>query len=119
MHCTIKVLISQWHKAVDLFSRSILPVKLDESGHDAPPGIVPMLDRLIASLTHVDYRKRLTDVNVIIRLVDSALRIMDNLALENKHRERKRFYRQKKQDKFLHRMERQAQLALERSQDDA
>ena len=112
-------LLQSWHKAVALYSRSVLPIRMGELGSDAPGGIVPILDGLVAGLTHVDYRRRVIDPNIIIRQIDMALRVIDNRALERKHRERKRLYRQNRRDNFLQNQERLEQLALERSQNDA
>ena len=111
---SLKELLQFWHNTVDMYSRSVLPLLMGASVTEAPPGVLPILDKLVSGLTHVDYRQRSTNLNSIIRQIDSALRVMDHEALERKHRETKRLYKQNRQMKFQRNQNRLEQLAQRR-----
>jgi serine/threonine protein kinase len=66
-----------WDAAMNKLSRAFAPVKIDGAGSNVPAGIAPLLNELLAELTHVDYRKRPT-LDRAQRRLNSARTVLKN-----------------------------------------
>ena len=95
----------QWCSTMDRMSKAFVAVPIDGPGSDVPRGIAPLLNGLVRSLTHVDYRLRPTDLHWVQRKLTSCIRVLENEKLYQK-------YRQEARDERARRIARAAQKEL-------
>lgn len=67
----------EWDAAIAKHGNSFVPVPVNGAGSDVPPGIAPILNEILLSLTHVDYRRR-PNLQWVQRKIASALMVLGN-----------------------------------------
>ena len=93
--------LSEWSHIVDLTKRQVELPRLDGPGSSVPPGINPLLQELLHSLTAVSLRDReRISEEWVIRRIDSAARVANNERADAKARDRKQ---KKRQDRLAQR----------------
>lgn len=71
----------KWCSGMDKLGGAFVPLPIDEAGSNVPRGIAPILNDLLLSLTHADFRKRPLDLHSVSRKINSCIRILDNEVL--------------------------------------
>ncbi|MCK5771164.1 protein kinase family protein [Algiphilus sp.] len=71
------------NRAIDKYSHAVNGVRLTEPDCTVPPGVAPLVEEVIQSLTNIDYRKRMA-LDVVRSRVLSAIRVVANERLYQK-----------------------------------
>lgn len=98
--------IAEWGQIIARTKRQVITPELSSECHPVPASIVDILNRLVQCLTSVDYRDRCIDLTLIVRLVDSACRVLQNAAADAHARAAKAQRRQAHAEKLIRRQER-------------
>jgi serine/threonine protein kinase len=89
-----------WRKALSLHASGISPSKIDGINSTVPPGIAPILNEVLESLTHIDYAKRRINLEFVRRKILSSIKILENQKAYDKNIERQKQERQRREDKL-------------------
>jgi serine/threonine protein kinase len=97
--------VKSWIGCTDVLSKSIVPVPLNGHGGDVPLGISNLLNELVLSLTHVDFRQR-PSIAWVRKRVASALTVLANQKLYEQRRSQQMLFRKNRALKIAKRIER-------------
>jgi serine/threonine protein kinase len=100
--------VAVWESGLRSFGTGVNPVPIDGPGSSAPPGIVPLLQDLVAGLTHIDYRQRPT-LETARHKTWTAITVLQNEHLYQRRLAERRTRRQLRLKKL---MEKQKRLAM-------
>jgi serine/threonine protein kinase len=104
--------LQRWRENMVRFSRSIAQVPMDGPGSAVPPGIGPMLNEIVFSMTHFNLDKRPSSLSWVRSKIASAMRVLQH---EKSYRHRlmlQRSVRQKRLNKIIAREARRNQASL-------
>lgn len=100
-----------WAEEVPKFKHQLEPPTIDCSGHSVPPSLIDILGDTQRRMTLFDYRERLSDLSFVVKRVDSAIRVLENIELDRhlskqreikkQQREQKVAYQKQKLEEFL------------------
>ena len=98
--------VNIWDRELPKFKHVLDPPALNSRGHNLPPAINSLLTDLHLKMTRFDYKDRLSDLQIVLKRVDSAIRILSNIALERKKIEARKRKRELKLLKLRQKQER-------------
>jgi hypothetical protein len=70
--------VNDWHRAIGTFSGSVAPMPINPPGNSVPPAVVALLNEVVRSLTHFDYRNRPNRLEWVRTKIWSAIRTLEN-----------------------------------------
>ena len=70
--------LASWHQTMNKFAYAVLPIPIAGPGSDVPPGIAPILNEILAALTHTDLRCRPKSLEWVRSRIGSAIRALQN-----------------------------------------
>jgi len=82
-----------WTQNIAIYSKGLFCPPLDGPGSTLPKGIAPLLNRVLESLTEVDFTKRQKNLDAVRRTVWSAIRCVEN---EREYAHRLRLVRERR-----------------------
>jgi serine/threonine protein kinase len=107
-----------WAREVPKFRHQLEPPRIDGAGHSIPPSLIALFSETVRSMTIFDYKERLSDLGLVLKRVDSAIAVLENIQLDRKltvRRERKKerrieklAYQKQKLEEYLARRKRLA-----------
>ncbi len=80
-------LIKEWNKIIRLTRAQVNHPGIESETSTVPLALRDLLNMLLRSLTNIDYSRRETRIETILRRIDSGLRILDNRLAENRARQ--------------------------------
>jgi serine/threonine protein kinase len=86
---------AEWHDALAKYAPGVNAVSIDGAGNMVPPAIIGLLNELVMSLTHFDYRRRMPLDRVRARIW-SAIKVLSNAAESKRRLEYAREMRRRK-----------------------
>jgi len=89
-----------WRKALSIHGGGISPSVIDGAGSTAPAGIVPILNEVLAALTHFDYDRRPKDLESVRRKIWSAIRTLQNQKFYTAKLDQQREQRRRREEKL-------------------
>lgn len=107
-------ILREWQRILSLSSRQVTRPHIAGPHSSVPPSIEQPLGRLLNTLTQLDYRRRLTDHNRILRYIDTALNLLANRRSERRRLDRKRQLRARRLEKLAQRDHRLARYLEKR-----
>jgi serine/threonine protein kinase len=87
--------LRSWDAQLPTYTSGITPVDVAATGSLVPPAIAPLVRQIVASLTHFDYRQRMS-LEVARQRVWSAIRVLTREALYQRRLEEFRTRRQRR-----------------------
>ncbi|MBH9680766.1 protein kinase family protein [Burkholderia cepacia] len=73
--------VKAWDDALDKHALGVTTIEIDSAGSDVPAGIAPMLNQLLATFTHVDYRRRPQTLDAARKRIQAAIKVLENQKL--------------------------------------
>jgi serine/threonine protein kinase len=70
--------LASWNQAMDRLANTVLPVPIAGPGSDVPPGVAPILNEVLAAVTHTDLRSRPKSLEWVRSKIGSAIRALQN-----------------------------------------
>lgn len=95
------VLLKEWDWIISRTRSQVTVPRLENPITTASPGILILLNDLIVNMTAVDYRRRFTNPDVVLRKVDSAMKVLRNHLADRiaiRRREQRRENRRRKEE---------------------
>ncbi len=89
-----------WSAEFPKLSFSVSPPRIDGFGNSLPASIAPLINRAYLQMIQFDFRKRTTDLNRIVTIIDSAIKVIDNHRAEDIARKHKRILKQRYVEKL-------------------
>jgi len=89
-----------WARVVPLFKHAKTAPSLFTAGHTIPGAAGQILNRIYRGLAEFDFRKRMVDLELIVRLIDSAAKAVGNAQLEAARLEQKKLRRAQRIEKI-------------------
>jgi serine/threonine protein kinase len=72
--------VKSWTDGLNKFAHGIVPVKIDGAGSSLPRGLARPMNELLEQMTHVDFRRRPINLEVVRQRLGSAIRAVENQA---------------------------------------
>ena len=104
--------VAAWQQGLRTFGIGVNPALIDGPGSSAPPGIAPLLQDLLAGLTHIDYRRR-PSLETARHKVWTAIAVLRNERLYQHKLEERRRRRELRLKKLQQKQQRLAALRAE------
>lgn len=91
-----------WANVVPKFRHQLEPPRIDDAGHSLPPSLVPLLSELVRSMTVFDYRERIDNLDFVLKRIDSAISVLENIQLDRKLAMRRELKRKRRIEKLAY-----------------
>lgn len=88
--------LSAWEQMIGQSKRQVTIPSMIGPESSLPPSIRDISERLLSRLTAVDYRDRLVDHETVLRMIDTAIKILRNQLADQRALERRRIRRQQR-----------------------
>ncbi|PKG97414.1 hypothetical protein CXF95_18835 [Paraglaciecola sp. MB-3u-78] len=89
-----------WASELKPFKYILEPPKIEGNGHSIPSSIINILDTLHRNMTVFDYNLRLSDLDTVLKKVDSAIRVLTNQKLDRQRAHKRKVMREHRINKL-------------------